>query len=476
MTHIATRTPPRRSISWKRLILMAVFVLVGLLLLIHSIWSTQANNLFEAQFDEYRRRGEPVSLAELKSPAVPDEQNAALDLHAAAAAIRLSEEQLKFFENLNFLYYPLPDEQFTQLRELLSANAEVVSKVQAARTKPAIDWKLTFDSPEAVFSLPDRTPLWNLARLLTAAALSAHHAGDEHTALQRIDDTLFLADAMAKHPTLVGYFTASGMESLSLQVLTIMAHDLQLDSPGDRQFVQQLITRLLDETGPRHHFVWALHSERAFQIEVIRLLASGRGEAIAKLLNNSKPPRTLYALASNVLRPLCLNNGTVVTRYTTQLAKAAAAPSWPAAKAGIPDLQKILNSYLRYPLASLLLPAPDLAVNRYYRHLTNRRMAAIALAIGLYAKDHNGNRPGSLKELVPAYLPAVPQDPFAPDGAPIRYLPGSANPRLYSVGENGVDDQGSELPYKGRTARYPWEQQDATYPLIPKPQPAEEAN
>ena len=47
---------------------------------------------------------------------------------------------------------------------------------------------------------------------------------------------------------------------------------------------------------------------------------------------------------------------------------------------------------------------------------------------------------------MPDYLPAVPRDPF--DGAPFRY---SAERRLvYSVGENLVDDGGTDERQQGR--------------------------
>lgn len=54
-----------------------------------------------------------------------------------------------------------------------------------------------------------------------------------------------------------------------------------------------------------------------------------------------------------------------------------------------------------------------------------------------------GAWPTRLEEMVPAFLPRVPRDPF--DGAPLRYKPAAAGgglPTLYSVGADGVDDGG----------------------------------
>ena len=83
----------------------------------------------------------------------------------------------------------------------------------------------------------------------------------------------------------------------------------------------------------------------------------------------------------------------------------------------------------------------DRAFVLYYRSIALRRMAAVALAIRLYEIDH-GNRPADLSKLVPDYLPAVPEDPFADDARMISYLPNAEYPRMYSVGEDGRDDGG----------------------------------
>jgi hypothetical protein len=52
----------------------------------------------------------------------------------------------------------------------------------------------------------------------------------------------------------------------------------------------------------------------------------------------------------------------------------------------------------------------------------------------------------ALKELVPAYLPAVPLDPFAAEGATLRYRREGDRPVVYSVGLDGHDAGGSERP------------------------------
>lgn len=72
--------------------------------------------------------------------------------------------------------------------------------------------------------------------------------------------------------------------------------------------------------------------------------------------------------------------------------------------------------------------------------IVERRVTATSLALHLYARDHAGKLPETLKELVPRYLPMVPSDPLAPDSRPLGYLPHRDPPVLYSVGFNGIDD------------------------------------
>jgi hypothetical protein len=96
-------------------------------------------------------------------------------------------------------------------------------------------------------------------------------------------------------------------------------------------------------------------------------------------------------------------------------------------------------------------------------------MAATLLAIRLYQADHGGKLPARLEDLVPEYLPAVPIDTLAAGGKPIRYVPDGERPMLYSVGENGTDEGGSDKPTTQRNVVSRWEREDAIYDLKPKP-------
>jgi hypothetical protein len=104
--------------------------------------------------------------------------------------------------------------------------------------------------------------------------------------------------------------------------------------------------------------------------------------------------------------------------------------------------------------------------------LADRRVSAIILAMRLYQLDHPNQLPPTLDALVPMYLPALPDDPFAPPKATFIYS-SVPWPAVASVGRNGKDDSSLKRqrakPPTARSARVEgqgWAEDDAVY-LLP---------
>lgn len=74
------------------------------------------------------------------------------------------------------------------------------------------------------------------------------------------------------------------------------------------------------------------------------------------------------------------------------------------------------------------------------RQIAHNALCRTVIAIARYRLAHNGALPASLGELVPAYLPAIPQDPI--DAKPLRY--DAARGRLWSIGMDCKDDGGAD--------------------------------
>jgi len=86
------------------------------------------------------------------------------------------------------------------------------------------------------------------------------------------------------------------------------------------------------------------------------------------------------------------------------------------------------------------------------RRIAQLRTARAGLALERY-RLAMGKLPDMLGELVPAYLDAVPMDPF--DGAELRYKRLEKGYVVYSIGQDGSDDGGRE---KGKGKKQNWDE------------------
>ena len=78
----------------------------------------------------------------------------------------------------------------------------------------------------------------------------------------------------------------------------------------------------------------------------------------------------------------------------------------------------------------------------YFRSLADARAGSMLLAAGLY-RSENSVYPSTIASLVPKYLPAPPVDPFEGSGKQMRYRVDPGGPTVWSVGENGLDEEGA---------------------------------
>lgn len=90
-------------------------------------------------------------------------------------------------------------------------------------------------------------------------------------------------------------------------------------------------------------------------------------------------------------------------------------------------------------LLSLTMPALGSADGFRLQAEMRRQLSQVAFALAIWHAD-KGGYPETLSDLVPAYLPQVPNDAFA--GKPLTYRPTGTGYLLYSIGLNGKDDGG----------------------------------
>jgi hypothetical protein len=98
------------------------------------------------------------------------------------------------------------------------------------------------------------------------------------------------------------------------------------------------------------------------------------------------------------------------------------------------------------------IPAMHRFVQNDLTHLTRLRIAQAALAVEQY-RLAKGALPEQFSDLVPAFMPEPPLDPY--DGEPLRYRKRARGYVVYSIGADQTDDGGSERVRRKRGQEEP---------------------
>jgi hypothetical protein len=101
--------------------------------------------------------------------------------------------------------------------------------------------------------------------------------------------------------------------------------------------------------------------------------------------------------------------------------------------------RKMLGEAIGNILVAILIPATSAIGQAEDGAVARSSVIRIGFALNLHARE-TGMLPKSLAELSPRYLESIPIDPHS--GAALKYVLKEKGFLLYSVGRNGVDDQG----------------------------------
>jgi hypothetical protein len=331
-------------------------------------------------------------------------------------------------------------------------------------------WNIDWSGTPIQLNLPDLNPLRSLANLLSSDAFIAHTRGDDDTALLDLLNERHEADATEQYyPSLVSHMVAVGINSLASDGTLRLSRVVHLSSSSQRQTAQRLIASLLGDRAVIQGAQTCWFGERQLSLYMTTGLPGPPG-----------PPGRVPTAIYFCIRPLLIADAPRALEIQFQTQDALKEPTWPAAKAKLPDYAALHEGGAIYQithLVTMLTPSYDRFCETQYRGLAERRVAALAMAIALYRSDHNGNWPETLDELAPNYIAPVPIDPFSPSASPMRYSPNApGGPIIYSVGENGIDDGGSEQvldPTNKHQPPSPWDRLDGTFHLTAQPKPDE---
>jgi hypothetical protein len=129
------------------------------------------------------------------------------------------------------------------------------------------------------------------------------------------------------------------------------------------------------------------------------------------------------------------------------------ASAWPIrdhARVGALDAEfdrTVRADSIRLILPRLLMPALGKATISFAEDRARATAATTACAAVRFHRD-TGAWPTQPQDLVPTYLPTIPEDPWS--GTPVRMGGTGDGFRIWSVGEDGTDDGGDPMASDGR--------------------------
>jgi hypothetical protein len=425
--------------GWGKWLGRAMFLGPVIVLLGYGGWGLLVERRVEERLARLHAAGEPVYAGDFEPEAPATGMNGADDLIRAGVMLERSEE-MQAYNVLTKSYVvslPLTDVEMAGVRRAVSANGAAMGLVESGLGKSQVRWPADFRQALGFQLKPWLGNVRAAATLLQIDALRAHQEGREAEALSRVRQMQVLARAVDRHPESISHLVAGGIDDLAAFVLEDMASDLRVgDGPGavPAADVRAVIATLLDDGSSRAGLVRALQNTRKDDHLLMRELGEKGGEC-------------WRPFSRFMSRPFCMGNADLMVRMDTAWIEAfRGSADLPAARASgdVARMSSEIGCSRWNMLAHMFTLQLDGAVRMEYCRIADCRMAAVALAVRLYASEHDGARPGSLAELTPRYLPQVPADPLARGGAALRLVSEGERAIVYSVGEDGVDDGGSE--------------------------------
>lgn len=452
-------------IRWGRWVLGSLLVLVLVIVTGHAIWGGIAAGRLQGRIEALRNAGEPILPEDFAVGNVDSPENGGIDVIEAALLLPVVEEsdiEREFIPDL-----PLNEEKRAVLASIVPEHEEALKRLQPAFTKPRLAWEPNLQSPIMGVAMSGREEFGELIRAVNRQAIFDFDRGEHRQALTRLDQLVLLSRYPDTHPSVIGHLIAQGAMSRATGWLIEMSPELNIgDVPRSvpANDVRRMIHLLLEDGPPNRGLVHALRGERMANVDTMNSILAGLAFPVG-----SDPGRAWPAPLRYLARPVLLTNASTMVDHMTAVIAAADSATLPEAKTRLPPPQK--RSFLNQ-MAYMLMASNDPILESHFRSSTDRRLAAIALAVRWFAVEHQGQLPTTLDELVPAYLPRVPFDPMAIEQKPLRYRLREEEAILWSVGTDGIDEEGNEGPINARhSIGVRWHMKDRVIPLYRRPQP-----
>jgi|GEM_PF-4203669 len=296
---------------------------------------------------------------------------------------------------------------------------------------------MTSDSPAPLFSryrLLNVSELRSLAKLLRARAMLHVRAGDHASAMKDVQAIRRVADHCAQTPDVITWLVALAMDAEGLQSARAAMSDADLD--------ERTLLAWSDLCKPRPLAPPpCLLNHRFEMLDQWCTLAREGPKGFGSSSEPDSNPAKYYVLPVHYDAWLRVAN-----TYHDELLKAWTMSNVNDAVAAMDAASDVYaQSKSVWPWINMLHGLGSAAQASRWRMLDEQNRVEAHLNLTAIAlKRHrlaHGAYPNDLAALTPKHLPAAPADPFAP-GSELKYRREGSGFTLYSVGRDGIDDNG----------------------------------
>lgn len=463
---------PRTSSSRSPLLWIVIAILLvppAALIVLYSYFRISNRSEIHKLEAGVRKRGEPLTLAELRAkyPPIPDGENAAIPLiaiwtkedpvfwQAFADGERSLPERVveKYDPALPYLGSaaqriprggPLDSNSLTAADFYLGTNASYMEQVRAALKRPRAWFNVNIeDGPNAL--LPHLPMLKTEAQRFRIVALVAAERGDSQKAIAALKDVSRAGRILADEPILISQLIRVACVSMVLDGAERLLSRQTLEA-GQLNDLRKLVEDINLHGVAR----FSLASERPFSLCVFNPEIAARVATSNPSYDDSDNSGQTQQNVRNGFRILgtigYLDQDKRLMLATLNEAIALAGEETPESLKKIDKLfDETQTNALKFPpkmFSAMMLPSLQKVSARFAAYEARRRAALIAVAVEHHRLDHEGNIPEKLVALVPAYLSSVPTDPF--DGQELRFRKTERGFEVYSVGRDREDNGGKE--------------------------------
>ncbi len=486
-------------------VLGCVAVLLGCFIGVEHLRGRIALN---ARLKELKAKGERLTVAELESPRVAGEKNAAPPLLSLSNQISQLHSNLielppcgRFTEPGRMMAGWQVDawgegknsNDWRRIKQAMDEWGKVLPDIHAALQRP--EWDTGFDYSKGFcdFQSPPLADLRLACRILTVAVASELRQGRTNAAVERLIDAIQLVGLQGEERLIISQLVRNACAFLAWNSTWEL---LQTNIWSESQLASvQAAWQNMDFSTD---LAKSLEMERAMTLDTYKLIASDRRKLASmmeqqEVAENALGAEFFYLPARGAVlhwvflplwRMAWLNQDAVraLDRWQEllEIDRLACRESWAKVKERAARLDGVnldtpwlpmqgesptqgFYDRWRYLLSNQTIGVGGNMVRRSLQIETARRMMVTVLAIKRYALLH-GQPPPTLDAMVPQLLPALPIDGM--DGKPLRYrMNNDGTFLLYSVGEDGMDDGGDFSLINGKKRFIQiWDGKDAVWP------------